>query len=80
MVNVANRAQRGVFGEEDVDRVRLLGLVIALVSSHARLPERSSKPSVSGSPSVTHQGMLSAAHLRARSNGSPRMKRRIPPS
>jgi len=40
VVNVANRAQRGVFGEEDVDRVRLLGLVIALVSSHARLPER----------------------------------------
>jgi GAF domain-containing protein len=40
VVNVANRAQRGVFGEEDVDRVRLLGLVIALVASHARLPER----------------------------------------
>ena len=40
VVNLANRAQHGVFGEEDVDRVRLLGLVIALVASHARLPER----------------------------------------
>ena len=40
VVNVANRAQHGVFVEEDVDRVRLLGLVIALVASHARLPER----------------------------------------
>jgi hypothetical protein len=40
VVNLANRAQRGVFVEEDVDRVRLLGLVIALVASHARLPER----------------------------------------
>jgi hypothetical protein len=29
-----------VFVEEDVDRVRLLGLVIALVASNARLPER----------------------------------------
>ena len=26
--------------EEDVDRVRLLGLVIALVASNAKLPER----------------------------------------
>jgi putative methionine-R-sulfoxide reductase with GAF domain len=40
VVNLANRAQQGVFVEEDVDRVRLLGLVIALVASHARLPER----------------------------------------
>jgi signal transduction protein with GAF and PtsI domain len=40
VVNVANRAMQGVFGEEDVDRVRLLGLVIALVASNARLPER----------------------------------------
>jgi signal transduction protein with GAF and PtsI domain len=40
VVNLANRAQRGVFVEEDVDRVRLLGLVIALVASHARLPDR----------------------------------------
>jgi putative methionine-R-sulfoxide reductase with GAF domain len=40
VVNLANRAMQGVFGEEDVDRVRLLGLVIALVASNARLPER----------------------------------------
>ncbi|HEY9225085.1 MAG TPA: GAF domain-containing protein [Gemmatimonadaceae bacterium] len=40
VVNLANRAQHGIFVEEDVDRVRLLGLVIALVASHARLPER----------------------------------------
>ena len=40
VLNLANRAMHGVFHEEDVDRVRLLGLVIALVASHARLPER----------------------------------------
>ncbi len=40
VVNLANRALKGVYGEEDVDRVRILGLVIALVASHARLPER----------------------------------------
>src|SRR5205823_6365013 len=31
VVNLTNRAMYGVFGEEDVERVRLLGLVIALV-------------------------------------------------
>ncbi len=31
VVNLTNRAQRGVFVEEDVERVRLLALVIALV-------------------------------------------------
>jgi GAF domain-containing protein len=40
VVNLTNRAQRGVFIEEDVERVRLLGLVISLVVSHARLAER----------------------------------------
>jgi hypothetical protein len=40
VVNVANRAMQGIFSEEDVDRVRLLGLVISIVASHARLPER----------------------------------------
>ncbi|HTR78406.1 MAG TPA: GAF domain-containing protein [Gemmatimonadaceae bacterium] len=40
VVNLANRAHAGVFVDEDVDRVRLLGLVIALVASSARLPER----------------------------------------
>lgn len=40
VVNVANRAMQGIFVEEDVDRVRLLALVISIVASHARLPER----------------------------------------
>jgi GAF domain-containing protein len=40
VVNVANRAMQGIFTEEDVDRVRLLGLVISIVASHAKLPER----------------------------------------
>jgi GAF domain-containing protein len=40
VVNLANRALHGLFGEEDVDRVRILGMVIALVASNARLPER----------------------------------------
>jgi GAF domain-containing protein len=40
VVNLTNRAQRGVFVEEDVERVRLLGLVIALVVSHAGLADR----------------------------------------
>ena len=40
VVNLSNRAMQGVFQEEDVDRVRLLGLVISLVASNARLPER----------------------------------------
>jgi GAF domain len=40
VVNLANRALHGMFFDEDVDRVRILGLVIALVASNARLPER----------------------------------------
>jgi GAF domain-containing protein len=40
VLNLANRAMQGVFSEEDVDRVRILGLVIALVASNARLPDR----------------------------------------
>jgi putative methionine-R-sulfoxide reductase with GAF domain len=40
VVNLTNRAQHGLFVEEDVERVRLLGLVIALVASEAHLPER----------------------------------------
>jgi GAF domain-containing protein len=40
VVNLTNRAQRGVFVEDDIERVRLLGLVVALVVSHARLAER----------------------------------------
>jgi hypothetical protein len=40
IVNLTNRVQRGVFVEEDVERVRLLGLVIALAAVQAGLPER----------------------------------------
>ncbi|HEY0972410.1 MAG TPA: GAF domain-containing protein [Gemmatimonadales bacterium] len=40
VLNLTNRAQRGIYSEEDVERVRLLALVISLVASHARLPER----------------------------------------
>lgn len=40
VVNLTNRAMHGVFVEEDVERVKLLGLVIALVAARARLPER----------------------------------------
>jgi hypothetical protein len=40
VVNLTNRTMQGVFVDEDVERVRLLGLVIALVASHARLAER----------------------------------------
>ena len=39
VVNLTNRAQRGLFVEEDVERVRLLGMVISLVAVEARLPE-----------------------------------------
>ena len=40
VVNLTNRAQRGLYHEEDVERVRLLGLVISLVAQRSRLPER----------------------------------------
>lgn len=40
VVNLTNRAQRGLFVEEDVERVRLLSLVISLVATDAKLPER----------------------------------------
>jgi GAF domain-containing protein len=40
VVNLTNRAQRGLFVEEDVERVRLLGLVISLIASEGRLAER----------------------------------------
>lgn len=39
VVNLTNRAQQGLFVEEDVERVRMLGLVISLIASEARLPE-----------------------------------------
>jgi hypothetical protein len=40
VVNLTNRVMQGVFVDEDVERVRLLSLVIALVASNAKLPER----------------------------------------
>ncbi|HVA56889.1 MAG: GAF domain-containing protein [Gemmatimonadaceae bacterium] len=40
VVNLTNRRMAGIFVEEDVERVRLLGLVIALAASNSRLPER----------------------------------------
>ncbi len=40
VVNLTNRTMQGVFVDEDVERVRLLSLVIALVASHAKLAER----------------------------------------
>ena len=40
VVNLTNRAQHGMFVEEDVERVRLLGLVISLIAREAQLPER----------------------------------------
>ena len=40
VVNLTNRAMQAVFVDEDVERVRLLSLVIALVAVRARLPQR----------------------------------------
>ena len=40
VVNLTNRAQHGMFVEEDVERVRLLGMVISLIAREAELPER----------------------------------------
>jgi len=39
VVNLTNRAQQGLFVEEDVERVRMLGLVISLIASEGRLAE-----------------------------------------
>jgi signal transduction protein with GAF and PtsI domain len=40
VVNLTNRARRGVFIEEDVERVQLLGLVISLIASRNELQTR----------------------------------------
>ena len=40
VINLTNRAKRGVFIEEDVERVRLLGLVISLIVTRAQLVDR----------------------------------------
>ena len=39
VVNLTNRAQQGLFVEEDVERVRMLGLVISLIASEGGLAE-----------------------------------------
>ncbi len=39
VLNLTNRAQRGVYTDEDVERVRLLGLVISLVASRNALAQ-----------------------------------------
>ncbi|HYV98105.1 MAG TPA: GAF domain-containing protein [Gemmatimonadaceae bacterium] len=44
VMNVTNRAQRGLFVEEDVERVRLLGYVCALAAAEARLHEKLATP------------------------------------
>ena len=40
VVNLTNRAKRGVFIEEDADRVALLALVIAIIAHNGDLPTR----------------------------------------
>jgi len=40
VLNLTNRAQRGVYTEDDVERVRLLGLVISLLATRHSLGER----------------------------------------
>jgi putative methionine-R-sulfoxide reductase with GAF domain len=40
VVNLANRSMYGIFVDEDVERVRLLGLVISLVATQSRLADR----------------------------------------
>jgi signal transduction protein with GAF and PtsI domain len=40
VVNLANRSMHGIFVDEDIERVRLLGLVISLVATQAKLAER----------------------------------------
>jgi putative methionine-R-sulfoxide reductase with GAF domain len=40
VLNLTNRARSGIFVEEDLERVRVLALVVSLIASHARLAER----------------------------------------
>ncbi len=40
VVNLSNRTMHGIFVEEDIERVRGLGLVMALVATQARLADR----------------------------------------
>lgn len=40
VVNLTNRMQRGLYSEDDIERVQLLALVISLVASSSDLPRR----------------------------------------
>ena len=40
VLNLTNRARSGIYGDDDVDRVRLLSLVISLIATRHRLSER----------------------------------------
>jgi transcriptional regulator with GAF, ATPase, and Fis domain len=40
VLNLTNRSQRGVYTDEDVERVRLLGLVISLIAARHSFAER----------------------------------------
>lgn len=40
VINLTNRAKSGTYGDEDIERVRLLSLVISLIASRHRLGER----------------------------------------
>ncbi|HEY0776887.1 MAG TPA: GAF domain-containing protein [Gemmatirosa sp.] len=55
VVNLTNRSSASAYTEDDVERVRLLALVIALVATHARLPERlaADNPRLGWTPSGT---------------------------
>jgi hypothetical protein len=44
VLNLTNRVQRGVYTEEDVERVRLLALVVSLVAARGELPKRLASP------------------------------------
>jgi hypothetical protein len=44
VINLTNRAQRGLFVEDDVERVRLLALVCGLVAVESKLSERLAGP------------------------------------
>jgi signal transduction protein with GAF and PtsI domain len=45
VINLTNRAQRGLFIEDDVERVRLLGLMCSMAAVEAHLGERLAKAS-----------------------------------
>ncbi len=44
VLNLTNRAQRGIYTEEDVERTRLLALVVSLIAARANLPRRLAAP------------------------------------